>query len=158
MVGRGLWGLAAGWEGGQWYFDGTNCFPFHGENTGAVGIWNQREVRMVDDCTGRTQAKNKSQTPLTSPGTSSLPSEVPTLIRSTFMVSQISTSGVLKKFSKASDRVILTFVAQPLWCWGYHGCLQESTSLNTAGHTYWEGSRNAQITSGKHFEKQHFRG
>lgn len=113
----------------------------------------QREEWMVEDCTGRTQAKNKSQTTLKNPRTSPLPREVLILTRSTFVVSQASTSGVLQKFSKASDRVIPTFVAQPPCCWGCHGCLQQLTPLDTAGHTCWDSTRNVQITLGEYFEK-----
>lgn len=122
--------------------------PSMGKMLGQWEYGGQREERMVKACTGRNQAKNKSQTLLTSPGTNPLPSEVLTLIRSTFVVSQDSTSGVLQKFSKASGGGTLTFVAQPLWCWGCPGCSQQLTLLDTAGHTCWEGSRNAQITSG----------
>lgn len=100
MVGRDFWGLASGWGGGQWYFHGAIFFPFHVTNTGQWeygGLW---EVRMVDDYTGRTQAKNKSQTPLTSPGTSQLPSEVLTLIRSMFVVSKLPLQVSFKNSAK----------------------------------------------------------
>lgn len=110
--------------------------PLH---TNHGGQW---EVRMVDNYTGKTQAKNKSQTPLTSPGTNPLPCEVLTLIRSTFVVSQACTSDVLQKFSKASGRGILTFVAQPQCCWGCHRHLQQLTLLDTAGHTWLQECSN----------------
>lgn len=134
-------------------FTGQIVFPSMGKTMGEWEDGGQWEARIVKDCTGRTQAKNKPQAPLTSPGTSPLPREVLILIRSVFVVSQASISGALQKFSKASDTVIPTFVTQPPWCWGCHGCSQQLTLLDTAGHTCWEGARNAQITPGKYFGK-----
>lgn len=139
--------LLQGGEGVSGTFMGQIVFPFMGKTLG------QREEQIVEDCTGRTQAKNKSQTTLKSRRTSSLPREVLILTRSTFVVSQVSNSGVLQKSSKASDRVIPTFVAQPPCCWGCHGCLQQLTPLDTAGHTCWDSTRNVQITLGEYFEK-----
>lgn len=101
-----------------------------------LGEWEyggQWEVRMVDDYTGRTQAKNKSQTPLTSPGTSPLPSEALTLIRPTFVVSQASPSGCPSKIQQCfrqGNSNICSTISMVL------GLLWLLTAAHTVGH-FW---------------------